>query len=161
MAAPTLAQSTFPNGAWSTPTPPLTWLKTDGTIVLANDTTPLPVTSTPASGSTIGLAANASTTAVTWTQATKTVTASGTPEALAASTTLCESVILEAKKARGTDNTGNVWIGVTTANDTQLLMLAPGQALELSAPAGKKIDLALIYVDVATNADGITYTAFN
>lgn len=105
--------------------------------------------------------ANASTTALTWTQATKTVAASGTPEVMAASSTLCDSVLLEGKNARGTNNTGNVWIGATSANDTQLLMIAPGERLTLAAPAGKKLDLNLIYIDVATNADGVIYTAFN
>lgn len=106
-------------------------------------------------------AASASTTAATVTQGTKTVAASGTPERLAATTTLVESVILEGKNARGTNNTGSVWVGPQSADGAQLLEIAPGESIELKAPDGKKIDINLIYIDVATNADGITYTAIN
>jgi len=105
--------------------------------------------------------ANSSTTAATITQATKTVAASGTPERLAAVTTLCESVLLEGKKARGTVNTGNVYLGPASANDAQLLEITPGAQYVMNAPAGKKIDLYELYADAVTNGDGITYTILN
>lgn len=160
MAAPSIIQPLWASGTTQGGAP-LYWLKADGTLAFANDTTPLPVTATFASGSTVILGANSSTTAATWTQATKTVAASGTPEVLAAATTLCDTVILEGKKTRTANNTGNVFIATSAGNDTQLLMIGPGERLVLTAPFGKKIDLNLIYVDVATNADGITYTALN
>lgn len=180
MSAPTITQPQFNSGTAlkGGDLSVLYWLKADGTLALVNDTTPLPTTTTFGAGSAIignvridqttpgttnGVVVNAnpSTTVATLTQATKTVAASGTPERLAAATTLCEIVLLEGKNARGTNNTGNVWVGTTSGNDTQLLMIAPGTTYELSAPAGKKIDLNLLYVDVATNADGVTYTLLN
>lgn len=107
----------------------------------------------------IGTTGGSGTTAATPYQATKTVAATGTPEALAATSMLVDSVVLDARKARGTLNTSTCFIGFTNVNDAQLYPLAPGERLSLSAPPGKRIDLAGIYVDVGTNGDGITYTA--
>lgn len=121
----------------------------------------LPVLLSPGGAILTSPGVSVSTTAATVTQATKTVAASGTPERLAAATTLVESVLLEGKNARGTNNTGSVFVGPSSTNDAQLLEIAPGESIELKAPAGKKIDLNLLYIDVATNADGITYTAVN
>lgn len=102
-------------------------------------------------------AANASTTAATLTQANKTVAATGTPEAIG--TGLVESIVIKVLKGRTTANTGNVFIGFSATNDTQLYTLAPGEELALAAPDGKKLDLSGIYIDVATNGDGVIYTA--
>lgn len=115
---------------------------------------PLPVTPTAPSAST-------STTAATLTQAVKTVAASGTPEALGSG--LVESVAIRPNKARGTANTGNVYVGFGATNDTQQLWeLTPtASPITLSAPAGKKIDLSTIYIDVVTNGDGVVYFAVN
>ena len=37
-------------------------------------------------------------------------------------------------------------------------MLAPGESLTLSAPAGKKLNLATIYLDAATSGDAVTFS---
>ena len=94
-------------------------------------------------------------------QATKTVASAGTPEKLAPDGTYCDVVLLEAKNARGTNNTGTVWIGNSATNDAQLLALAAGTSLQFSAPPGKTLDLGIFYIDVATAGDGVTYTALN
>lgn len=109
----------------------------------------------------VSLPANTSTTAATLTQALKTVAATGTPEALGSG--LVESVAIRPKKTRTTANTGNVWIQNVVTNDLAGgWELAPTDApLVLSAPVGKKIDLAAIFIDVATNGDGVIYTAVN
>ncbi len=65
------------------------------------------------------------------------------------------SVSLTGKKARGTDNTGNVWFGTASTNDSQLKLIAPGETKIISAPVGGSIDLSELYLDVATNADGV------
>lgn len=111
------------------------------------------VTVVPAGGSAGG------TTAATFSQAVKTVAATGTPEAIAATTTLVDSVVIYGQKALATNNTSTCYIGPTSGNGTQLLPIAAGSYVTLSAPTGKKIDLAGIFVDVGTNGDGVIYTA--
>lgn len=106
-------------------------------------------------------AANASTTAATLDQAVKTVADAGTPERLAASATLVESVQIQACKGFNTANAGAVFIGSTSGNDANYLRLRPWETLVISAPAGKKIDLNQIYIDVATNGDGVSYLSVN
>lgn len=125
----------------------------DGTATLSVGVTSGTVTSTPGP--------NTSTTAYTGAQAVKTVAATGTPERMAAATTLCDSVLIEGKNARGTNNTGNIFIGYAATNDSQLLLITPGQSITITAPAGKKVDLNLLYIDVATNADGVIYHTQN
>jgi hypothetical protein len=100
-------------------------------------------------------------TPATITQGNKTVAAAATPERIVASSTLVTSVEIVARKGRGVANTGDVWIGPQSANDAQLRRLTPGDAITLTAPAGKKIDLNLIFVDVATDGDGIIFTAID
>lgn len=68
---------------------------------------------------------------------------------------LVPSVTLSGRKARGTDNTGNVWFGTTSANDTQLEIIAAGKTVAMYAPPGASIDIGQFYLDVATNADGV------
>lgn len=75
----------------------------------------------------------------------KDVSAAATPEALAASTTVLNSVLVQAK----TDNTGNVFVGNSTV---QYVELAPGDSKVLVVD-----DLAKIYIKVATNGDGVNY----
>lgn len=100
-------------------------------------------------------------TPATITQIVKTVSAAATPEPIAASQTLVESVEIYARKAQGTANTGNVWIGPSSADGTNARLLEPGDSYTITAPAGKKIDLNDIYVDVATNGDGVVATTVN
>lgn len=102
---------------------------------------------------------NTTTTVATLAQAYKTVTASGVPEAVGSG--LVESVLFTARKNRTTANTGDVFIGFSPTNDTQLRQLSPGESVSYTAPEGKKINLAGIYIDVATNGDGVLYETGN
>jgi hypothetical protein len=108
-----------------------------------------------------GTAASASTTAATITQGLKTVSASGTPEALGSG--MVESVAIRPKKTRTTANTGNVWVQNANTNDLAGgWELAPTDGpIVITAPAGKKVNLAAIFIDVATNDDGVIYIAIN
>lgn len=98
------------------------------------------------------------TTSRTVTQASgvKTVSATGTPEALVGTTTLVKSVFLQAGRSRA-NNTSTVWLGTSSTNDAQPIELTPGSAIVLSAPPGGVVDLNGIFIDVTTANDGVRY----
>ena len=89
----------------------------------------------------------------------KTVAATGTPEALSATHVYAQSVELVAQKAQGSANAGTVYVGWTSGNGEQDRPLAPGDTWVITAPDGKKLDLAEIYIDPANPGDGVTWTA--
>lgn len=105
--------------------------------------------------------ANTSTTAATFAQAVNTIAAAATPEALVASQTLVESVLIQAKKGFNSANTSAVFVGFSATNDSNYLELLPGDSVTLKAPQGKKLDLNLIYIECVTAGDGVSYTAVN
>lgn len=88
-------------------------------------------------------------------QITKTVSATGTPEALAADGTFFQTATLIGKKVARTNNTGTVYLGIGVTNDTQALEILPGEVVQITAPPGQKYDLNDWYLDVATAADGV------
>lgn len=94
-------------------------------------------------------------------QFTKTVAASGTPERISSVSRPCVWARIEGKKDRATDNSGVVYIGPQSGNDAQLLAIAAGESITLEAPIeGTFFDLKELYVDVATNGDGVNVTYF-
>lgn len=105
--------------------------------------------------------ASTSTTAMTAAQGVKAVAAAGTPVKLVATTTLVDSVTIQAQKNVTTANTGNIYVGFSSTGGQNYIVLAPGQSTSIQAPAGKKVDLSLIYIDAATNADAVAYTSLN
>lgn len=54
-----------------------------------------------------------------------------------------------------TANTGTVYIGVTSGNDSQPIAITTGSYVTVEAPAGKWLDLADWYLDVASANDGV------
>ena len=82
----------------------------------------------------------------------KTVAATGTPEALAASSTLFQSLTITANKSAQTANTSSSYLGSATSQDTPI---APGENITINAPEGKRMDLADWYLKVGTNGDGV------
>jgi hypothetical protein len=104
----------------------------------------------------VRLAQNKSTLATVFATAVKTVASTGTPEALAAAGTLCSSVLIVPKRG----NTTAVYIGSSATNDAQHVLVGATGVL-LTAPHGTRIDLGSIYVDVATNGEGVAYEAMN
>jgi len=74
------------------------------------------------------------------------VAASATPEALATSTTVLNSVLIQAK----TGNTGSVFVGNSS---TQHVELEAGDMVVVVVD-----DLAKIYIKVAVNGEGVNYT---
>lgn len=104
----------------------------------------------------IGIGQNATgdtTTSATLSGGSKTVASAGTPEKLTASSTLVQGVIVSTLRT----NTGDAWIGFASGNDTQAINLP----VALNAPTGTKLDLSLIYVDVAVNGEGVRYSTIN
>lgn len=114
----------------------------DGKLVA--DSNPFPVYQAPAPGS-------VTLTTATLADASKTVAAAGTPEALG-SGTVREVFIFPLRT-----NTGDVYWGTTSTNDTQHGTLP----IVLTAPPGKVIDLADIYLDVTVNGEGVRYITNN
>ena len=91
------------------------------------------------------------------TDGVKTVTAAGTAEPLAATSTECISVVVQAL----VDNTGNVFIGASTIEDGRGIELEPGDSLTFAGVNNRNLyDLVNIYVDAETNGEGVGYTCF-
>lgn len=97
---------------------------------------------------------------ITLIQSKKTVAATGTPEALVADETPAQWVEMIAQKDQGSANTGSIWYGPSSADATNTRLMATGAVARIDAPAGQKINLADIFIDVATNGDGVTFTYF-
>jgi len=79
----------------------------------------------------------------------KTVTAAGTAEALA-STTSIKSVTIQALRS----NTGNIYVGDSSVDSTNGFVLSPGASV-----ATEIDDLATIYIDADINGEGVCYIA--
>lgn len=58
-------------------------------------------------------------------------------------------------KAARTANTGTVYLGLEATNDTQPVAITTGATLTLEAVTGAKLMLSDLWLDVATNADGV------
>lgn len=98
---------------------------------------------------------------VSFTQGRKAVAAAGTPETLVAADTFVEHVEIHARKNPTTANAGAVYVGVSSAAGSNYRVLLAGEYFMLYSSHGKKINLKDIWVDAATNADAVTYTALN
>lgn len=89
----------------------------------------------------------------------KTVASSGTPEAIYSSSLAVQSIEIIAQKDQNSANTGTIWVGWTSTNGAPRRPMAAGDTWSIAAPFGSKLDLGAIYVDVANNGDGVTFTA--
>lgn len=90
------------------------------------------------------------------TNGSKAVTAAGTAEALSATSVRVSWVTVQAL----VDNTTNVFVGAASVEDGLGVELAPGDShhFPIMAP-NEKYDLAEIYVDAATNGEGVSWVA--
>ena len=105
--------------------------------------------------------ASTSTTAATFSQGRKVVTTADNPVTLVAATTLVESVKITARKNDTTANTGLIFVGFSAIGGANYEVLSDREFITFTAPAGKKLNLALIYIDAATSLDAVHYTATN
>lgn len=81
--------------------------------------------------------------------------ATGTPTRWTNATTLVRKVTILGKKSSRTANTGDVYIGPTSGNDTQAFKVAADGEAVMEAPPGTFINLSDWYVDVTTANDGV------
>jgi hypothetical protein len=86
----------------------------------------------------------------------KAVAVAGTAEKLVAASTLATYLIVTAKKAAA-NNAGNVFIGASTLDQStrEGVELFPGDTYERVARPGECFDLAGMYLDADTAADGV------
>ncbi|MBK9272865.1 MAG: hypothetical protein IPM48_14875 [Saprospiraceae bacterium] len=80
----------------------------------------------------------------------KTVSSAGTAEQLIATSTQVESVTIKALSG----NTGSVYVGNNVVSSSNGFVLAAGEAISLDID-----DLSLVYIDVGTNDDGVSWIA--
>jgi hypothetical protein len=92
-------------------------------------------------------------------EGSKVVASTTVPERLTLTPTFVSSVEFIAQKAQGSANAGNIWVGVVGTDGTPKRLMATGDKMTISANKGEKIDLSAIWIDVATNGDGVTYLA--
>ncbi len=86
----------------------------------------------------------------------KTVSATGTPEALGTSATRAHSVTFLGLKAARTNNAGKVWVSPNSGNDTAAIPLDPGDDITFSASTEDGYFSAdQFYIDVETAGDGV------
>ena len=86
---------------------------------------------------------------------TKTVADTGTPEAITSTNLRCASVTILGVNGIRTNNTGTVYIGWTSGNNTQFFPVTSGGEIVITAGENRTINLADIYVDVLNNGDGV------
>lgn len=90
------------------------------------------------------------------TLAAKTVAAAGTAEAITATSIITPSVTIQAKAG----NTNNIYVGDSTVDSTNGLILTPGDVFTLEGEdrGGKGRDefmLTDIFIDADTNGEGV------
>lgn len=89
----------------------------------------------------------------TGTHGTKTVTSSGTPVALTATSTKVLTVIIVPLKA----NTNVIYGGFSNVSGAQHVVVP----WTISAPSGEVLDLSLIYIDAAVSGEGACWEAIS
>ena len=62
------------------------------------------------------------------------------------------------KRAARTNNTGIVFLGLGSVNDSQPHEISPGEEIIIQAPNGEKYDLNDFFLDVVTGGDGVIIT---
>ena len=78
-----------------------------------------------------------------------------TPAQWTNASTFVRKVTILAKKTARTANTGDIYIGPTSGNDTQAFRLSSDGQAVIEATPGTLINLADWYLDVTTANDGI------
>jgi hypothetical protein len=92
-----------------------------------------------------------------YTELSKTVAATGTPERLyaTAGVKLFRQAIIMGCKAAQTDNTADAYLGMTATNGTQAFPVRAGGQSVIEAPDGVQFDFYDFYLDVGVNGEGV------
>lgn len=85
----------------------------------------------------------------------KTVSASDAPEALRSVQTIFREATIIGKRAPRVNNTGRVYLGVTSGNNTQSFPIGSGETVTLTAPGSLQYDFRDWFLDVDDNGDGV------
>tara|TARA_R110000765_G_scaffold42660_2_gene89997 strand:- start:427 stop:735 length:309 start_codon:yes stop_codon:yes gene_type:complete len=86
----------------------------------------------------------------------KTVSATGTPEALGTGAIRCHSITFLGMKAARTNNAGKIWVSPGSGNDTAAVPVEPGESTTFTAKdADDYFTNAQFYIDVETAGDGV------
>jgi hypothetical protein len=89
-------------------------------------------------------------------QLTKTNSSTSTPVRVGTTRgTYFKSATFYGKSAVRTSNTGTVYLGTNSTNDTQSIEVTAGGWVVISASPGSYLDLYDIYLDVGTANDGV------
>ena len=84
----------------------------------------------------------------------KDVAEAATAEALSATSVKCIWLVVQAK----VDNTNNVFLGASTIADGRGIEMEPGETFSFPMIRDRNwYDLSLVYVDVTTNGEGVTF----
>lgn len=87
-------------------------------------------------------------------QGSKIVAAAGTPVPAGPAGQKFGSVIFHGQKAKGSANTGIVYVGF---GNLPAIPIAVGASLSISVDPANQMSMADVWVDAASNGDGITY----
>jgi hypothetical protein len=103
----------------------------------------------------LSLPSVASSTKVSPVGGAKSVTTSGTGEALVASSTDAQMLFVEAKSG----NTGAIYFGDSAVDKTtsKQVTLLQGQSVDVHADGGYKLDINEFYIDADNNGDGVDF----
>ena len=88
-------------------------------------------------------------------QIIKTNSSTSVPVRLAPLGTHASKVTFIGNNAARTANTGTVYVGPTSTNDTQVLAITTGQVMTIECAPGEWIDLYEWYLDPVTANDGV------
>ncbi len=88
-------------------------------------------------------------------QLIKTNSSTSVPVRIAPLGTYASKVTFIGNNAARTANTGTVYVGPTSTNDTQTLAITTGQTMTIECAPGEWIDLYEWYLDPATANDGV------
>lgn len=68
------------------------------------------------------------------------------------------TITFKGLKAGQVNNTGNVFIGLSSVDGTQHMLIIPGGEVVYRCPENERVNLGAFYLDVVTVADGVSVT---
>ena len=97
-------------------------------------------------------------TPIKFTHFVKTNSDTATPVAFTNTVIKVTVLTLIGRKADRTDNTGTVWVGMSSDDGKQIIKVPAGETVSVNiptSPSSRSIDLSQMYLDVETANDGV------